>query len=399
MNYSISLNQTQSDLQKHSGQQKGDKIQNTDLYYMKLLRSKENIKTNSLAFKKINSQMTAQAMKESDIEIRQLLRRLNSKPRERRLDNISKVEDALTEQNNSEDELDNIQSRLELKNDQYARIQNLNIKNPEVDYDYLNEKKEPNSISFKQNDTHFDVKIAKNNLEKLLVMLEACNKDITPYLGGNQPYVDIMLTKAPGCMTKLAYAITIIDNLRKWSRNIIYSYIITNQNLLKVPLVNHRFKTSKNINQDKLTLTFGEFIKAIKDSNGNHFSFEEYRLLYQNRVDYLIQFFDSVYLESYHNLVYMVKMCSLYNSEAILCNFYSYMRDFITFKAELQNFEEDQNRVESNFVTKRNEAKNFDQNIEVSIGNMMKVPKIIGTRDVNRIKNNNAKETKSLILQ
>ena len=37
-----------------------------------------------------------------------------------------------------------------------------------------------------------------------------------------------------GCPTIFAYTLEVIDKISKWSRNIIYNYVITNGNLIKV---------------------------------------------------------------------------------------------------------------------------------------------------------------------
>ena len=68
-----------------------------------------------------------------------------------------------------------------------------------------------------------------------------------------------MSEKLRGCPTLLAYTLEVIDKIGKWSRNIIYNYIITNGNLIKVQKYIDYFYLSGNMLKDKELITYGTF--------------------------------------------------------------------------------------------------------------------------------------------
>ncbi len=167
-------------------------------------------------------------------------------------------------------------------------------------------------------------------------MLDYCKKSSIPFLKEEENFAKIMLEKTPGCMTIYAVSAEIIDNLRKWLKNIYYNYILTTKNLMKIEQLSEDFQPTGDVSVDKLSLSVTLFVETVKRSKGRIFYFKEYNVKYKTRVNEFLQYYQDYFMNHVKTLIYLSKMANTSGVQSIICNFQSYVNDFLKIQQALQ---------------------------------------------------------------
>lgn len=189
------------------------------------------------------------------------------------------------------------------------------ISKPPKNISFLNpENNKSDFYKFKNKSFRLSAQIS--NLRFMLQKLNTCYERVHEIQLANH---DTSLFSVE-CRDELIIVLRAIVELKKWSKSIIYRFILSNTNVRTLSVLDHELRLPRPLNVSKLSVPFGLFYNNLR-LHYSQFRLKTYIHRYEHQCQTLIQFFDQAFANSLPIIQEMAKSLEYTHAMSVLIEF------------------------------------------------------------------------------